>query len=165
MSIINSLYQDLQDEIHAINQYQLHIDSTENQDIKLALTSIKLEEMVHVGELLTLIDSLDEAFVNQILDGQDEVETLFECLNLANKKQKLTETKLEEKLNVKDLLLDLFDLGLSASTCDTIIGIFATTLKYEDVKNKIINYVKSGIIKEKLDHDEVIYLANLSEEF
>lgn len=53
------LRDDLKDELLAINNYQAHIDATENGEIKKVLSHIRDEEKGHVAELIKLIQSLD----------------------------------------------------------------------------------------------------------
>jgi len=66
--------------------------------------------------------------------------------------------QLTEKFDTYDLLDTLESMELSPGTCDTIIGIFATTLKEREVEEKLVKYMKYGIIKEKLSDEEIEYL-------
>ncbi len=76
--LIEAIRQDLIGELEAINQYQRHIDSTDNETAIKILTDIKNEEQVHVGELLTLLAFLDENFAGYIQQGEDEVKNLLQ---------------------------------------------------------------------------------------
>jgi len=58
---LEMLRQDLIGELQAINQYQEHILSLENEEAVTALEHIIEEEKEHVAELLRLIQNLDPA--------------------------------------------------------------------------------------------------------
>ena len=47
-------------ELGAINQYQEHIDETDNEEIKKVLEHIRDDEKEHVAELTKIIRKLDE---------------------------------------------------------------------------------------------------------
>jgi len=53
------LREDLIGELEAINQYQEHIDETDNEEIKRLLTHIMVEEKEHVAEIVRLLRKLD----------------------------------------------------------------------------------------------------------
>lgn len=57
---LENLRLDLIEELKAVNQYQKHIDETDNQEVKKALSHIRDEEKEHVAELLKVIRKLDE---------------------------------------------------------------------------------------------------------
>ena len=57
---INNLRADLIGELEAINQYQEHIDATDNEAIKKVLGHIRDDEKEHFAELTKLIRQLDE---------------------------------------------------------------------------------------------------------
>lgn len=72
----NLVRQDIIGELEAINQYSNHIATTNNSLVKKTLNSIKLEEEVHVGELMALLFTLSpesrtqfEKGVNEFSDG------------------------------------------------------------------------------------------------
>ncbi len=56
---LKMLREDLKDELLAINNYQVHIDATDNEDIKKLLSHIRDEEKEHFAELVKLIRQLD----------------------------------------------------------------------------------------------------------
>jgi rubrerythrin len=56
---LDMLREDLVGELQAINQYQVHILSLENEEAATALEHIIEEEKEHVAELLRLIRNLD----------------------------------------------------------------------------------------------------------
>jgi len=53
------LREDLIGELEAINQYQDHIDETDNEEVKHLLTHIMIEEKEHVAEIVKLLRKLD----------------------------------------------------------------------------------------------------------
>jgi rubrerythrin len=57
---LEMLREDLVGELQAINQYQEHIDSLENEEAIRVLEHIRDDEKEHFAELTKLIQSLDE---------------------------------------------------------------------------------------------------------
>jgi len=58
---LENLRKDLIGELEAINQYQAHIEETEDQKIKEVLTHILNDEKEHVAELVKLLQELDQS--------------------------------------------------------------------------------------------------------
>jgi rubrerythrin len=58
---LDMLREDLMSELQAINQYQEHILSMDNEEAVTTLEHIIAEEKEHVAELLRLIQNLDPA--------------------------------------------------------------------------------------------------------
>ena len=56
---LKNLREDLIGELGAINQYQEHIDETENEGIKKVLGHIRDDEKEHVAELTKLLQEID----------------------------------------------------------------------------------------------------------
>lgn len=56
---LEMLRDDLVGELQAINQYQDHIDSLENEEARHVLEHIRDDEKEHVAELTKLIQKLD----------------------------------------------------------------------------------------------------------
>jgi rubrerythrin len=56
---LKNLREDLIGELEAINQYQEHIDETDNEEIKKVLGHIRDDEKEHVAELTKIIRKLD----------------------------------------------------------------------------------------------------------
>jgi len=54
------LREDLIGELDAINQYQEHIDGTDNEEIKKVLSHIRDDEKEHLAELTKIIRELDK---------------------------------------------------------------------------------------------------------
>jgi len=57
---LKSLREDLIGELGAINQYQEHIDETDNEEVKKILGHIRDDEKEHFAELTKIIRKLDE---------------------------------------------------------------------------------------------------------
>ena len=56
---LKNLREDLAGELQAINQYQQHIDETDNEKIKEVLSHIRDDEKEHFAELTKVIQELD----------------------------------------------------------------------------------------------------------
>ena len=56
---LNNLREDLIGEFDAINQYQEHIDETDNEEMKKVMTHVMNDEKEHVAELTKLLRELD----------------------------------------------------------------------------------------------------------
>ena len=70
--ILQKARQDLVGEIQAIIEYDNHIKSTSNRVAKETWQNIKNEELTHVGELLALINYIDESQQKYIQQGINE---------------------------------------------------------------------------------------------
>ena len=57
---LKNLREDFVGELEAINQYQEHIDETDDEEIKKVLGHIRDDEKEHVAELTKVIRRLDE---------------------------------------------------------------------------------------------------------
>lgn len=57
---LENLREDLVGELEAINQYQEHIDETDNEEIKSFLSHVRDDEKEHVAELTKLLGKLDQ---------------------------------------------------------------------------------------------------------
>jgi len=60
----------------AIKQYEVVVDSTDNEKVKRVLQDIANEERVHVGELIELLASLLEDEDDLIEEGRKEVKEI-----------------------------------------------------------------------------------------
>jgi len=56
---LEGLREDLIGELQAINQYQEHIDETDDEEIKKVMGHIRDDEKEHVAELIKLLRRLD----------------------------------------------------------------------------------------------------------
>ena len=57
---LKNLREDLIGELGAINQYQQHINETDNEEIRKVLGHIRDDEKEHLAELTKIIRNLDE---------------------------------------------------------------------------------------------------------
>ena len=64
--------QDLMGEIQAVIEYDAHIRSTNDKYARLTWQDIKNEELVHVGELLGLLNYLDPEQLEYVKKGFTE---------------------------------------------------------------------------------------------
>ncbi|RLC40051.1 MAG: hypothetical protein DRH33_01095 [Candidatus Nealsonbacteria bacterium] len=55
-----NLREDLIGELRAINQYQEHIDETDDEEIKKVLSHIRDDEKEHVAEITKILSKLDK---------------------------------------------------------------------------------------------------------
>lgn len=62
------------EELKAINIYEMMAGNTEREDLKKIFLDIAQEEKVHVGELESLLRTLDIEQTSSIVDGFKEVE-------------------------------------------------------------------------------------------
>jgi rubrerythrin len=56
---LDMLREDLMGELEAINQYQAHIDTLDNDEARAVLEHIRDDEKEHIAELVKLIQKLD----------------------------------------------------------------------------------------------------------
>lgn len=82
--LLTAIRHDIIGELDAIDQYQSHIDRTDNQMAIKVWTDIRNEEQVHVGELLTLLAMLDPQMAQGIEKGEAEVREMLEKMDLGN---------------------------------------------------------------------------------
>ncbi|MBQ7977468.1 MAG: ubiquinone biosynthesis protein COQ7 [Clostridia bacterium] len=75
--LINAVREDIIGELDAINQYNSHIASTDNELARRVWTSIRDEERVHVGELLALLQHLSPDELSKLNEGRDEVREIM----------------------------------------------------------------------------------------
>ena len=57
---LKNLREDLIGELGAINQYQEHLDETDNEEIKKVLGHVRDDEKEHMAELIKLMRQLDK---------------------------------------------------------------------------------------------------------
>ena len=57
---LENLREDLIGELDAVNQYQEHIDETDDEEIKKVLTHIMDDEKEHFAELTKIIRKMDQ---------------------------------------------------------------------------------------------------------
>lgn len=82
MELKEAIRKDLMGELDAVNQYSAHIASTDNALARAVWTDIMNEERTHVGELLTLLHTLDATELQKLREGQQEVENIMRELGM-----------------------------------------------------------------------------------
>lgn len=73
---IQAIRKDIVGELEAIIQYDQHLYNTNSPLAKEIWTKIRNQEMVHVGELFTLLSKLDPNTAKKFIEGQNEVEKI-----------------------------------------------------------------------------------------
>lgn len=80
--LIQSIRQDIAGELEAIFLYDMQALSTDNIAVKKTLSQIRDEEIVHVGELFTLLRFLDPKEADLFLEGEGEVKDILKELGI-----------------------------------------------------------------------------------
>lgn len=78
--LIQAIRLDIAGELEAIYIYDAHVQATDDPRAKAVIVDIRDEEKVHVGELMTLLKTLDPEEAEQFLKGQNEVNEILENL-------------------------------------------------------------------------------------
>jgi rubrerythrin len=78
--LLAAIRRDIMGELEAINQYDAHIQATDDPLAKAVWQSIRDEERVHVGELLTLLTIFDPTEVEMLSKGEEEVKEIARTL-------------------------------------------------------------------------------------
>lgn len=79
--LIRALRLDLAAEEEAIHLYTAHVDATDNPMVQTILGDIANEERKHVGELLTLIETLTQES-KFLAEGAEEVKRKFPSITI-----------------------------------------------------------------------------------
>ncbi|QOY61304.1 demethoxyubiquinone hydroxylase family protein [Thermophilibacter immobilis] len=80
--LIQAVRLDLAGELEAIYLYDAHVQATDNVAAKAVLSDIRDEERAHVGELLTLLKTLDPKEVEHLASGEGEVQEMLADLGI-----------------------------------------------------------------------------------
>ena len=86
--LITAIRKDIIGELDAINQYNFHIEHTDNELARRVWADIRNEERVHVGELLKLLSVFSPDEVDMLKAGQAEVEAIMNELGIATSQRK-----------------------------------------------------------------------------
>lgn len=78
--LIQALRLDVAGELEAIYLYDAHVQATDDPRAKAVLEDIRDEEKVHMGELVTLMRTLDPKEAELFLHGEKEVKELLETI-------------------------------------------------------------------------------------
>ncbi|MCI2111349.1 MAG: demethoxyubiquinone hydroxylase family protein [Bacilli bacterium] len=78
--LMQALRLDIAGELEAIYLYDAHFQATDDPRAKAVLADIRDEEKIHMGELITLMRSIDPKEAEQFLKGKKEVEELLKTI-------------------------------------------------------------------------------------
>lgn len=80
--LVEAVRKDISGELEAINQYNAHLNATDNELARRVWMHIRDEERVHVGELLTLLKVLEPTELEKLKQGQAEVEEIMRDMGM-----------------------------------------------------------------------------------
>jgi rubrerythrin len=80
--LIQAIRLDIAGELEAIYVYDAHVQATDNLLAKKVIAEIRDEEKAHVGELMTLLKTLDPLEAEHFASGEGEVREMLEELGL-----------------------------------------------------------------------------------
>lgn len=81
--LIQAVRLDIAGELEAIYLYDAHVQATDNEAAKKVLADIRDEEKAHIGELITLLRTLDPKEADFFASGETEVHEMLSELGLA----------------------------------------------------------------------------------
>lgn len=82
--LIQAVRLDIAGELEAIYLYDAHVQATDNEIAKKVLADIRDEEKAHIGELMTLLRTLDPKEAELFASGEAEVREMLAELGLAS---------------------------------------------------------------------------------
>jgi len=80
--LIQAIRLDIAGELEAIYVYDAHVQATDNVIAKKVIADIRDEEKAHVGELMTLLRTLDPEEAEHFISGEEEVKEMLEDLGI-----------------------------------------------------------------------------------
>lgn len=80
--LIQAIRLDIAGELEAIYIYDAHVQATDDEVAKTVIADIRDEEKAHVGELMTLLRTLDPKEAELFASGESEVRELLEELGI-----------------------------------------------------------------------------------
>lgn len=80
--LIQAIRLDIAGELEAIYLYDAHVQATDIEAAKKVLADIRDEEKAHVGELMTLLRTLDPQEADFFASGEEEVREMLEDLGI-----------------------------------------------------------------------------------
>lgn len=80
--LIQAIRLDIAGELEAIYVYDAHVQATDNVLAKAVIADIRDEEKAHVGELMTLLRTLDPAEAEHFISGEEEVKEMLAELGI-----------------------------------------------------------------------------------
>ncbi|WP_313291906.1 demethoxyubiquinone hydroxylase family protein [Faecalispora jeddahensis] len=81
--LIQALRLDIAGELEAIYLYDAHVQATDIEIAKKVLADIRDEEKAHIGELMTLLRTLDPQEAELFASGEAEVREMLSELGIA----------------------------------------------------------------------------------
>lgn len=75
--LVQAIRLDIAGELEAIYLYDAHVQATDNEMAKKVISDIRDEEKAHVGELMTLLRTLDPKEAELFASGEAEVRELL----------------------------------------------------------------------------------------
>jgi len=81
--LIQAVRLDIAGELEAIYLYDAHVQATDNEIAKKVIADIRDEEKAHVGELMTLLRTLDPMEADFFASGEAEVAEMLEELGIS----------------------------------------------------------------------------------
>ncbi|QAT50277.1 ubiquinone biosynthesis protein COQ7 [Caproiciproducens sp. NJN-50] len=81
--LVQAIRLDIAGELEAIYLYDAHVQATDNVTAQTVLADIRDEEKAHVGELMTLLRTLDPKEAELFSSGESEVREMLENLGIA----------------------------------------------------------------------------------
>lgn len=81
--LLQAIRLDIAGELEAIYLYDAHVQATDDVAAKTVIADIRDEEKAHVGELMTLLRTLDPAEAEFFVSGESEVKEMLEGLGMA----------------------------------------------------------------------------------
>jgi len=80
--LIQAIRLNIAGELEAIYVYDAHVQATDNELAKKVIGDIRDEEKAHVGELMTLLRTLDPQEAEFFASGEEEVKEMLSELGL-----------------------------------------------------------------------------------
>lgn len=81
--LIQAIRLDIASELEAIYIYDAHVKATDDAMAKKVISDIRDEEKVHIGELMTLLRTLDPKEKDLFASGEAEVKELLGKLRIS----------------------------------------------------------------------------------
>lgn len=81
--LIQAIRLNIAGELEAIYLYDAHVQATDNEIAKTVIADIRDEEKAHVGELMTLLRTLDPKEAELFESGEEEVREMLKDLGIS----------------------------------------------------------------------------------
>lgn len=102
--LVQAVRLDIAGELEAIYLYDAHVQATDNAIAKTVIADIRDEEKAHVGELMTLLRTLDPKEAELFASGESEVREMLENLGIAKPQPPRTDSSETGQATVGSLL-------------------------------------------------------------